>query len=673
MKKVVRKSNSYHDRCHRVLKGSFLAMFILSTFFVVFATPVQAKTVFKEGYTDDETATSLRKNFQSGKSGGNGTEHGDGKPNSMGLSLDNKHSSGISSIAKNLENHQHRMEVLKLKLDKEKTNFQQWKLKLREECKTPALNNSESSPLSQLPSSQSHLSVPPSTVLTKKQASSLSVMFPPVKKFAYVKTHKTGSSTLSITSLNIASAKQLHPIVFMDGVSKITNVIEWPFEVTLPAIQKRISLKANSQDQDAMVSHIAWTPTSASTIYSVLGGRQPTFSIVRDPFDRFLSAVSFFGLKDLVLSVAVPLDSCNMTMLNDDCLSRILDKIEDNPSINSVDHVMQSRRVDYQRQSRKKLMVKKARQAEKPWSKRGLFPQHTYMRGNGWDAINMMNTKRFMMNAYGNYLNSYAVDFGLVTMSDHFFEDLSSPSSLQNNSFWAPENSATRSAFQKNLDELDNRLDLVLITNRWSESMIYLRYFMQLPIEDVMWWSEKTAETKHVGIRRSKVSLFSENTRSRFRRIFWRDYMVYEKYSAIFDKKMTMLRNIIGTNAVDLEIKELKTRQSKIEWVCEFFSHIDPLICLSAVGCSMREGNVFDVREVLSMFNKYDMTELVLSKGKKCKLLRSHTYENVSMENVSGVRSCYLGVYNGIKNIPNHSDAKVRELIRNIIKQQRNP
>eukprot|EP01147_Barroeca_monosierra_P004749 gene4749-8657_t len=257
-------------------------------------------------------------------------------------------------------------------------------------------------------------------------------------QFVFVKTHKTGSSTLTVLLANILEQENVYPAFGKDGR------VGWPNSF----VDVERQLKEPAADQfHAIITHIRWDTASFSTVNRLLG-RVFTFTLLRDPLDRFISACHydgfgpFYGLFGLVEQ---PVD--------ENILNLMLDKLED------TNYFMQ------------------------------YLPEDTAK----------------------EYLTSYVYDLGLGD----------DPLLLNENSL------------EHDLKLLDSRIDFVLITERWGESMALLRRHLCQPLSRFVWLSHK------VNSIRNSAQDISEATRLRFRRVFWHEYRIYDKYKARFDSMIT--------------------------------------------------------------------------------------------------------------------------------------
>eukprot|EP00055_Hartaetosiga_balthica_P008799 m.33836 g.33836 ORF g.33836 m.33836 type:complete len:540 (+) comp6479_c0_seq1:121-1740(+) len=102
------------------------------------------------------------------------------------------------------------------------------------------------------------------------------------EEFAFVKTHKTGSSTLSMLFLNYLAK---HNKVMAIGKKGDLN---FPKLFTVECLH-------DTSNVDAFLNHIVWSKDAATNVYAFLGRRVPTISILRDPLTRFVSSITYFA------------------------------------------------------------------------------------------------------------------------------------------------------------------------------------------------------------------------------------------------------------------------------------------------------------------------------------------------------------------------------------------
>ena len=109
-------------------------------------------------------------------------------------------------------------------------------------------------------------------------------------KFVFVKTHKTGSSTLMVMLGQALEKRGLYPA--FGKVGPCLTCLAYPNEFTSPDQQLIGPAKTNFS---AVLSHLRYTEASRATIARYLGEDAPVFTLLRDPLTRFVSALRFFG------------------------------------------------------------------------------------------------------------------------------------------------------------------------------------------------------------------------------------------------------------------------------------------------------------------------------------------------------------------------------------------
>lgn len=106
----------------------------------------------------------------------------------------------------------------------------------------------------------------------------------PVKRFIFIKTHKTGSSTITNLLFRQALRYDLRTVLPLAG----RNRLNWPNQFDCSHIQG--DCKPN---YDAINLHFIWRPETAQMIRRLIPGNVPVFTIVRDPVSHFLSSYNY--------------------------------------------------------------------------------------------------------------------------------------------------------------------------------------------------------------------------------------------------------------------------------------------------------------------------------------------------------------------------------------------
>ncbi|EGD81889.1 hypothetical protein PTSG_02575 [Salpingoeca rosetta] len=110
-------------------------------------------------------------------------------------------------------------------------------------------------------------------------------------RFVFVKTHKTGSSTLMVLLGQALERRGLYPAFGDDGHAICSTCIGWPDSFVDP---ERQLYGADKLNFSACISHMRFTAASQAMVQRFLGEDVPTFSLLRDPFKRLISALRFF-------------------------------------------------------------------------------------------------------------------------------------------------------------------------------------------------------------------------------------------------------------------------------------------------------------------------------------------------------------------------------------------
>eukprot|EP01147_Barroeca_monosierra_P007238 gene7238-9694_t len=333
----------------------------------------------------------------------------------------------------------------------------------------------------------------------RQEAEILSRNCPFRGKFVYVKTHKTGSTTLGVTLAVYLYKNGKYPAFGRNGVLGLPRDFYDPLTVLIGP---------NPLQFDAAISHIIWTKRSAETMVSIFGERPTVFTILRDPFTRFLSACSYFGIKEISEKYDLPSDT-----VTENWIISLLDQLE---------------------KEKKKTMIKGKRSMRHD-TKTGLqnegIPVVT-------TAANLTKDRsQFTVDVLNRrYFNVYSFDLGI----------LSSDGSLLDGN-----------EFDHGLQELDDRLDFVLINEEWALSMAVLKRFLCLSFEDVLWKSQKVRSSSM-----RNTDSFSNSTKEHFRRVFWRDYTIYEKYYTRFAD------NIMTIDAIRHDARDISQLQHQYNIRC---------------------------------------------------------------------------------------------------------
>eukprot|EP00055_Hartaetosiga_balthica_P003770 m.8953 g.8953 ORF g.8953 m.8953 type:complete len:476 (-) comp3313_c0_seq1:58-1485(-) len=332
--------------------------------------------------------------------------------------------------------------------------------------------------------------------------------------FVFVKTHKTGSSTLTVTLLNML-LKYGHTAEFGRN-----SELNWP------SVYKRTNaLVADlSMPVDALVNHIMWSKMSATNAYTTLKGRAFTFTILRDPLTRFVSSWRYFNDRAAVIARVLNMDKDCFEGLDEPCLAQFLDKVEQSPPKDEV-------------------------------------------------------TRRLSV-----ILASYTVDLGLGNTSG---------SSIPFRNFFPKPLVENKKRFESLVADLSKRMDLVLFTEQWELSMVLLaRYLGVNASEDLLWWKEKSSAPSTT----SWTKAIPKHLLEQFKRVFWREYMVYDTYKEQFVRIKTLLAEEDGgMGKLESEVAHLKDAQGRMTDVCDM---------MFMKNCKERKrefNGVMDVYEVMKV------------------------------------------------------------------------
>ncbi|EGD78592.1 hypothetical protein PTSG_09284 [Salpingoeca rosetta] len=109
--------------------------------------------------------------------------------------------------------------------------------------------------------------------------------------FVFIKTHKTGSSSVTVMLAQALERRGLKPAV------PCYDHLGYPREFDDPA---HTLCGRDPLHFKAAISHIRWTETSRTTLLKLMAPDRPKiFTIVRDPITRFISALGYYNNKKL--------------------------------------------------------------------------------------------------------------------------------------------------------------------------------------------------------------------------------------------------------------------------------------------------------------------------------------------------------------------------------------
>eukprot|EP00049_Salpingoeca_infusionum_P024951 m.17594 g.17594 ORF g.17594 m.17594 type:complete len:413 (-) comp7513_c0_seq1:25-1263(-) len=261
----------------------------------------------------------------------------------------------------------------------------------------------------------------------------------PAHQFVFVKTHKSGSSTLSMLLIKYMQKHGLRPAIGrgVNGASAITDS------------------DLLRESFDASITHIIWKETLATSFYTV-HGRWPTFTILRDPLARFQSAFHFFPEASAALMKVYGLPH----VLNSTTFSHLLTML----------HRFPSRVARIQR-------------------KHGM-----------------------------QIFSSVPLDLGLAEF----------------NMPWYWLNGYNTALLEPALEKLDTRLDLVLLTDKWAQSLAVLRRFLCWEMQDMVWLSFKNSTNTDRNYQSLDPTSHDINL---FRSIFQHEYTMYDRYRTRFNNR----------------------------------------------------------------------------------------------------------------------------------------
>ncbi|EGD79164.1 hypothetical protein PTSG_09895 [Salpingoeca rosetta] len=130
-----------------------------------------------------------------------------------------------------------------------------------------------------------------------------------VPEFVFIKTHKTGSSSVTVMLAHALEHRGLRPAV------PCRDHLGYPDDFVDP---KRTLCGRDPLNFHAAISHIRWTPRSRATLLGLMGPGQPKlFTIVRDPITRFISALGYYGNSRLQQALHFDRNSINEAWLQE--------------------------------------------------------------------------------------------------------------------------------------------------------------------------------------------------------------------------------------------------------------------------------------------------------------------------------------------------------------------
>ena len=147
-----------------------------------------------------------------------------------------------------------------------------------------------------------------------------------ITPFIFIKTHKTGSSTLAVLLGHALERRKLFP-AFGEWKEPCFTCLGWPRSFTNPSKQLT---GADPTNFAAVLEHMIFSEATYSTLQGLLGQDVPTFSIVREPVARFISSMRFFGITGLERH------GISLLNLNDASVNKLLDLLEDRQYVNKM-------------------------------------------------------------------------------------------------------------------------------------------------------------------------------------------------------------------------------------------------------------------------------------------------------------------------------------------------
>lgn len=115
----------------------------------------------------------------------------------------------------------------------------------------------------------------------------------------------------------------------------------------------------------------------------------------------------------------------------------------------------------------------------------------------------------------------------------------------------------SRELVQKRINETDEEFDLVMIVEKFDESLILLQDLLCWDLEDLTYLKQN----ERIAEKKSKIT---EATRKILTKWLWADYMLYDHHKAVFEKKI----KDYGMNKMDKKIKTLALLNEKLKASC---------------------------------------------------------------------------------------------------------
>ena len=109
----------------------------------------------------------------------------------------------------------------------------------------------------------------------------------------------------------------------------------------------------------------------------------------------------------------------------------------------------------------------------------------------------------------------------------------------------------------KKLNSLENEFFLVLITNRFDESLVLMRRYLNWNLSDILYISRNTHKHQPVNI--------TEELREKYRNTSFMDFALYDHFAKIFDDK-------VNAEGLDFQ-KEVKALQDVLKKTISFCEH----------------------------------------------------------------------------------------------------
>jgi len=112
-------------------------------------------------------------------------------------------------------------------------------------------------------------------------------------------------------------------------------------------------------------------------------------------------------------------------------------------------------------------------------------------------------------------------------------------------------------AVQAKIEEMEDTFDLVMVAERWDESMVLLR--------DLLCWEFRDVANFKLNARKeSKKVVLSSEAREALREYLANDYLVYNHFKAKFEEKV----NRFGLPRMSRELGQLKSANEEIQELC---------------------------------------------------------------------------------------------------------